>query len=118
MEPKIGEFLAELEAYDVQKLSSKTLELYEEYSQKPIADTIKIRKESFERADFKAKDELLEEAELEVKDFRTWLEETKNLESTIAYYYSVSIKSLLIGLPFGVRMAQLFESVLNIQAGK
>jgi len=97
----------------MQELRPKSFELYEEYSRRPIADTIRTRMENFNKADLKAKRELLTEVGKEVADFSTWLEETKNLERTNAHYYSVSLKSLLLGLPAGVQIAQLFSTLID-----
>jgi hypothetical protein len=116
MESETEEFVAELEAYDMQVCHPRGFELYEEYSQRTIADTIGIRRERFAKAGLKAKRELLTEVEREVKNFRTWLEETKNLDPTTAYYYSISLKSLLLGLPVGVQVARLFSTALDTQA--
>jgi len=116
MRSKTGEFVAELEAYDVQERRPRSFELYEEYTQRTIAKTIRIRRENFDKTDLKAKRELQIEVEREVKNFRTWLEETKNLETTTAHYYSASLKSLLLGLPVGVQVAQLFDIILDTQA--
>jgi len=110
--------MAELEAYDIQEPHRRSFELYEEYSQRTIADTIRIRRENFDKADLKAKGELLAEVEREVKNFRTWLEETKTLERTTAHYYSVSLKSLLLGLPVGVQVARLFGTIMDKSARK
>ena len=118
MQPEIEEVMAELEAYDTQEDHPRSLELYEEYSQGPIADTIRICRERFDNADLKAKGELLTEVKRDVKNFRAWLEETKNLEPATAYYYAVSLKSLLLGLPIGVQVTRLFDTVLETQARK
>jgi len=104
--------------YDIQEHRPKSLELYEEYSQKSIDDTIRIRKENFERADVKTKGEMAKSVQGEIEGFQGWLEETKNLESTIAYYYSVSLKSLLLGLRVGRQIAQLFDTILSAIAEK
>jgi len=118
MIPKTDEFLAELEAYHIEERHPRSFELYEEYTQRTIADTIRTRRENFEKAGFTIKRELLAKVEREVKSFRIWLEETKNLDSTIAYYYAVSLKSLLFGLPVGVQVAQLFSTILDKQVRK
>jgi hypothetical protein len=115
MESETEEFVAELEAYNMQVCHPRGFELYEEYSQRTIAGTIEIRRERFAKADLKAKRELLTEVEREVKNFRTWLEETKNLDPTTAYYYSISLKSLLLGLPVGVQVARLFGTAFDAQ---
>ncbi|MEM3725236.1 MAG: hypothetical protein QXK98_00010 [Candidatus Bathyarchaeia archaeon] len=89
-----------------------------EYSHKPIADTIRESRENFEKATSTTKRQLLDEVEREIKNFRSWLEETKNLDSTIAYYIAVSLKGLLFGLPAGVQIAQLFDTILDKQIKK
>ncbi len=113
MQSKTEELNAKLEAYDIQECRPRSFELYEEYSQRSIADTIRMCRENFEKADLRAKRELETIVETEVRDFRMWLEETKNLEPTTAHYYSTGLKSLLLGLPIGVRIAQLFGAVLD-----
>jgi hypothetical protein len=118
MQSKTDEPTAELEAYDIQERNPTNFELYEEYSQRTITDTIRICRENFDKAGLEAKRELLTAVEREVKNFRAWLEETKNLEPTIAHYYSVSVKSLLLGLPTGVQTARLFGIILDTQARK
>ena len=118
MQPEIEEFVTELKAYDTQEDHPRSLELYEEYSQRSIADTIRICRERFGNADLKVEGELLIEVEREVKNFRAWLEETKNLEPATAHYYAVSLKSLLLGLPIGVQVTRLFDAVLETQTRK
>jgi len=118
MQSKTDDFLAELEVYDIEERHPRSFELYEEYTQRTIADIIRRRRENFEKTDLKASGELLIEVEREVKSFRTWLEETKNLDPTIAYYIAVSLKSLLFGLPVGMQVAQLFDTILDKHAGK
>ena len=118
MQSKTGEFIAELEAYDIQEHHPRSFELYEEYSHRIITDTIRICRENFDKADLKAKRELQTKVEREVKNFRTWLVETKNLESSTAHYYSASLKSLLLGLPAGVHVARLFGTILDKPARK
>jgi len=119
MQSKTGEYMAtQIEVYDIQERQPRSFELYEEYSQRTIAEAIRTRRENFDKAHLKAKRELLTEVEREVKNFRTWLEETKNLETTTAHYYSASLKSLLLGLPVGVQVARLFGTILDTQARK
>lgn len=118
MQSKTGQFIAELEAGKMQELRPKSFELYEEYSRRPIVETIRTRMENFNEADLKAKRELLTAVGREVTDFRTWLEETKNIERANAHYYSVSLKSLLLGLPLGVQIAQLFSTVIETSVRK
>lgn len=115
MRSETEDFLVELEAFDIQKSLPRSFELHEEYSQRNINETIRTRRENFDKADFKTKRELETEVEREIKDFCNWLEDTKNLESNTAHYYSTSLKSLLIGLPIGVQIAHLFSTILDTQ---
>ena len=78
-----------------------------------MTDTIRTRREKLVKTNRMAKQELFAEVEREVEDFRNWLIETKNLETTTAHYYSVSLKSLLLGIPVGVQVAQLFDTILE-----
>ena len=110
--------MTEVEAHDIEESHLRSFELYEEYSERTIADTIRICRENFAKIDLKAKRELLAEVEREVKNFRTWLEETKNLEPNTAHYYSVSLKSLLLGLPVGVQVARFFGTIMEKLARK
>lgn len=114
MESKTEEFIAELVTYDIQKHRLRNFELYEEYSRKTIADTIRICKENYDKADSKAKRELVTKVESQIESFRAWLENTKKLHPTTAHYYSICLKSLLLGLPIGVPVARLFDIILEI----
>ncbi len=119
MQSETGEYMVtRIEAYDIQERQPRSFELYEEYSQRPIAEVIRTRRESFDKADLNAKRELLTEVEREVKNFCTWLEDTKDLETTTAHYYSASLKSLLLGLPVAVQVARLFGTILDAQDRK
>jgi len=113
MQSEKEEVIIEAEAYGTEESHLRSFELYEEYSQRNIADTIRTRMESFDRADIKAKRELAAKVEDEVESFRAWLEETKDLQKDSAHYYSASLKSLLLGLPAGVLIAHLFDKILN-----
>src|SRR4030042_195369 len=105
--------IVEAEAYDTEEKHLRSFELYEEYSQRSIAETIRARMESFDRADIKTKRELVAKVEDEVENFRAWLRKTKELQPNSAHYYSTSLKSLLIGLPSGVQIAHLFDKIMN-----
>jgi hypothetical protein len=113
MQSKNEEFTAELETYDTQRREPRSFRLYEEYSRRNIVETIRTRRDSYERADMETKRKLEIEVEAEVAGFSIWLEETKNLESVTAHYNAVSLKSLLLGLPLGVKVAQLFSVILD-----
>jgi hypothetical protein len=113
MQSKNEEFTAELEAYDRQKKEPRSFGLYEEYSRRNIMEIIRTRRDNYEKANIETKRKLEAEVEAEVAGFSIWLEETKNLESVTAHYYAVSLKSLLLGLPIGVKIAQLFSVILD-----
>lgn len=114
MQSKTEKLPVELEVHemgDAKKL--KAFKLYEEYSQRGIVETIRIRKDTYEKTELQVKEELVTEVEIEVENFHIWLEVVKKLEPFEAHYYSVSLKSLLLGVPIGVQVAQLFDEVLN-----
>lgn len=113
MESKTDEFITELEVSEEKEKTSKNLALFEEYSHTEIAETIRLRKANYKKADEEAKMKMWNEVEVEVTSFGAWLERTKNLEPTIAYYCSLSLKSLLLGLPTGMQIALLFGIVLD-----
>jgi len=113
MQSKNEELTAELATSDTWKTEPKSFRLYEEYSRRKIMETIRTRRANYEIASAETKRKLEAEVAAEVAGFSIWLEETKNLESTIAHYYAVSLKSLLLGLPIGVKLAQLFSIILD-----
>jgi hypothetical protein len=113
MQSKTEDFHAELEAYIPSKRRLKSFELYAEYSHRDIAETIQTRKNAYEKAGSQAREELETEVEIEVENFRIWLESVKKFLPLEAHYYSVSLKSLLLGLPIGAHVAQLFDTVLE-----
>lgn len=118
MQSKTDDFVAELEECDIEERHLSVFELYEEYSKRTIVDTFGRCRESFRKSGFTIKKEPLTEVEREIKNFRAWLEENKNLDPTIAYYYAVSLKSLLLGLPIGMQTALLFDIILDKHARK
>jgi hypothetical protein len=113
MKSETQDFVVELEAYDAHKSCPRSFELYEEYSKRNIADTIRTRRQNFSKADLKAKRKLEANVEKEIESFRVWLRDTKNLEQRAAHYYAVSLKSLFLGLPIGVQVACLFDIMLD-----
>ena len=113
MQSRTEDFSVELEAYGTRKSKPKSFELYEEYSRRDIAETIQICKDAYEKADLQAREELETEVEIEVENFQIWLELVKKIAPFAAHYYSVSLKSLLLGLPIGVKVARLFDVVLE-----
>jgi hypothetical protein len=117
MESKTDEFFAELEVSEEKEKTPKSFALFEEYSHTEIAETIRLRKANYEKADEEAKMKMWNEVEVEVSSFGSWLERTKNLEPVMAYYCSLSLKSLLLGLPTGVQIACLFGIILDGKLG-
>jgi hypothetical protein len=113
MQSKNEELTAELATHDPWKREPKSFALYEEYSRRNILETIRTRRADYEMADTKTRRKLEAEVVGEVAGFSVWLKETKNLESITAHYNAVSLKSLLLGLPIGVKVAKLFSIILD-----
>jgi len=114
MESKILEFTECLSSYDIRKGYLRGFELFEEFSGRSIYETIKRRRENFNIFNSRVKGQL----EREVESFYNWLKEVKGLQPSIAYYYSVGLKSLLAGLPMGVTVGLLFGIILDTHAGQ
>ena len=112
MQPQTGE-ISEPVRLETRKKIPKTFALFEEYSQRDIFETVKTRRLEYEKATRERRKELEDEVEVEVKDFSNWLVESKNLELGTAHYYAIALKGLLLGLPTGVQIAQLFSTVLD-----
>lgn len=112
MRSEIQEFRAILGEHNIQKNYLKSFKLFEEFSGRSIIETIKERRLNFKS--FDAETERLVETEIE--SFYDWLKEVKGLHQTTAHYYSVSLKSLLAGLPIGVEVGLLFGIILDAQA--
>ena len=102
-----------VERIDNQKVILRSYGLYEEFSQRSISDTIRLRHEEYGKADVEMRKKLEIVVDEEIEDFFVWLSEIKNFEPMIARYYGVSLKSLLIGFEFGRQIAELFDAVLT-----
>ena len=113
MQPQTGELTPEPITLETQKRTPKTFLMYEEYSQTDILMTVRTRRLEYEKATLEKRRELEEKVEAEVNDFRSWLEQTKNLEPSTARYSAIALKSILLGLPTGPQIAQLFSIVLD-----
>jgi hypothetical protein len=113
MESEIRDFHVELKPSVTLKCRPRSFALFEEYSHTDIAETIRNRREILERADVMASRRIETKADTEISDFRIWLESVKKFSPQEAHYYSVSLKSLLMGLPIGVKVAQLFSFILE-----
>jgi hypothetical protein len=114
MQSKTDGFLAELEALKTEK-KTRSFDLYEEYSQCDIEETIRRSRINYEKANVETRRQNETIVKNEVEAFRAWLEEIKHFKATEAYYYSISLKSLLLGLPIGVQVAKLFNEILERQ---
>ena len=113
MQSQTEDLTSTLRTLETQKRTPTSFALYEEYSQHTIAETIRIRRSNYDKATPERWKRLEEEVEDEVNNFRRWLEETKHLEPNAAHYNAISLKSLLVGLPIGVQIAQLFSIALD-----
>jgi len=113
MQSQAEELTSDLSVLTAQKRKPGNLALYEEYSQTEIAETIRTRRFKYENAAPNRRRELEEGVETEIDTFRKWLEETKNLNPNAAHYYAISLKSLLLGVPIGVQIAELFSTLLS-----
>ena len=116
MQSRTEEFPTTLEEINTRRARPKNSELYEEFSQCSISETIQLRQAEYGKADSEMRKKLIMAAEEEIRDFTIWLSEIKSLEPTIVHFYAVSLKSLLIGFEFGVQVAQLFDAVLSKMA--
>ena len=112
MQPQTGEFSEPVEI-EGQKTTPKSFKLFEEYSQCDIFYTVEARRSQYEKATREKRKELEDEVELEVENFSKWLVESKSLELSTAHYYAIALKGLLLGLPTGVQIAQLFSTILD-----
>jgi hypothetical protein len=113
MQSRTEEFATTLEEMDTRRGRPKNCELYEEFSQRSLSETVQLRQAEYGKADSETRKKLIIAIGEEIGDFTIWLTETKNLEPTIAHFYAISLKSLLIGFEFGLQVAQLFDVVLN-----
>ncbi len=112
MESDIERFAVELPGSDRQVVQPRSFVLYEEFSRKKMGDTVSGRREVFMNACPEKKKDLEMEADTEVECFRIWLETKKHFPAFTAHYCSLSLKSVLVGLPSGVQIACLFDLVL------
>lgn len=112
MQSEIQEFMAVLSEYNVRKNHLKNFKLFEEFSGKNIIEIIEERRSNFNRFDPEAK----RQVEKEIETFCSWLREVKGFHPATAHYYSVSLKSLLLGLPIGIAVGVLFGILLDLQA--
>lgn len=105
-------------SYNVLKDYLRSFDLFEEFSGRSIHKTIRERRETFRNSDSEIRRRVEMKVEREVESFNDWLREVKGLHFDIAHYYSVSLRSLLLGLPVGVEVALCFGIILNDQSRK
>ena len=108
MESKIQQYIAHLSPNSIQEGCLRGFQLYEEFSGQNIFETLKERK-ALDRFDLDAQ----KRVEKEVENFFNWIKQNKGLPPTVAYYYAISLKSILTGLPIGVEIGLLFGVVLE-----
>jgi hypothetical protein len=107
------DFGLEIETGNSRKRHLNSLELYEEFKHKDVSGTTCIRQKNFSRAGCAEKRKLEVQVDNETRRFRSWLVETKNLDDEIARYCSLSIRSLILGMPMGEQIAQFFDLIIN-----
>jgi hypothetical protein len=107
MESEIQDFPDFLEG-DIRREYLRNFELFEEFNGRSTSEIYKERCISFNHVSSQAK----KQVEQEIQDFSDWLVEVKGFNPNTAYYYAVSLKSLLLGLPFGIEIGLLFGIVL------
>jgi hypothetical protein len=113
MQSKSEEPLVELKADDDLEERTPAMRLYELYSRCNIAETVRNRRDKYDKADALTRKKIGKDVNMEVEGFGIWLEETKSLSPLDAHSYAVSLKSLLLGLPIGLSMAELFNVILD-----
>ncbi len=111
MESKTQAFFVELEAK--RDRTPRSFQLYEEFNHKTIAEILRSRTRDYSKLTSREKLDLEYNIERELESFKTWLENNKNLDPNSAYYCSISLKSMLLGLPVGAQIAQLFDSLIE-----
>lgn len=115
MEEQAEEIVSEMKESRLRK-KPVSFTLYEEYSQTSMSETFTKRKNRYEKATCEERNRLEKQVEIEIATFRKWLETTKSLKGNESYYCALSLKSLLLGLPIGIQIAQLFNMVLGIRS--
>jgi len=113
MESKTEEF--SIGAYAVESHDDRpaNFRLYEEYSRCSLQATISSRRERYEKADVKSKRRLEAAVDEEIEGFRVWLVKVKDFNDDSAVHFATSLKSLLLGLPVGSQIGQLFDIIMR-----
>ena len=113
MESKMDELIVGRDVVYTGISRPEACKLYEEYSARKIEETVEMNQRRFANADSNTLPELLSSVETEVINFSLWLEETKGFDPSYCYYSSISLKALLIGIPVGAQIVELFDFVLQ-----
>lgn len=113
MESKTEEFLTGTCAVESRGDRPANFRLYEEYIGGSLQATICSRRERFRKADVDSRRRLEAAVDVEIEGFRVWLVRVKNFEDEAAAYCAVSLKSLLLGLPVGLQVAELFDIIMS-----
>ena len=113
MDSETEEVISEIEISETPQRTPRSFALYEEYSHTEMVQTIRIRRDKYEKADSEERRRLEEEVQQEVNDFCRWLEQVQDIEHERAHYYATSLKSTLLGLSIGIQIAQLFGTILD-----
>jgi len=113
METKTEEFLTSAHTVVSRDDRPANFRLYEEYSRCSLQATISSRRERYEKADVKSRRRLEAAVDEEIEGFRVWLVRVKNFEDDSAIYFATSLRSLLLGLPFGSQIGQLFDIIMR-----
>lgn len=113
MESKTEEFLTSTYAEESRGDRPASFRLYEEYSGGSLQASICSRREQFEKADVDSRRRLEAAVDEEIEGFRVWLVRVKNFDDDTAAHCAVSLKSLLLGLPIGLQVAQLFDIIMS-----
>lgn len=116
MRSETEEFIAEIEVSETLQETPRSFALYEEYSRTGMNQTIRKRRDNYEKADSDARRRMEKEAKQEVDGFCKWLEQVKDMDHERAHYYATSLESILLGLPIGVQIALLFATILDQNA--
>ncbi len=118
MQSEVEAFSVDLDTYNIRKGYLRSFKLFEEFSGTSIQETIRQRRENFNDSDSAARRRLAVRVEKEVESFYNWLRKVKNFRPNTAHYCSLSLKSVLLGLPIGVQVALCFGIILNDQANE
>jgi hypothetical protein len=98
---------------EVSESNPRGFALFEEFCGRSVSEVYAKSARMFEASSAEGRARLCIEAEAKVKDFRDWLVNAKGYRLDAAHYFSVSVKSLIAGLPIGVEIGLLFAAALD-----